>query len=962
MSRKLVRTAPIVVALVLAMLLPASGLLAQTTGGNLEGTRRRRTAAPLPGVTVTATNTGTGLTRTATTDDRRRLTGSRSLPVGDLQGDLQPRAASATSTIEQAVVNVGSTTRGRRGDAGGGGRGDDHRHRRGAAHRQPSPSIGTVVSQKELENLPLNGRQFANLAVLAPGTALAYNSDPTKPGQLTVALNGGIGRNVNFIDRRRRQHRRHHRRRAAELQPRRGAGVQDPDQPVQGRVRPLERRRAVGGHQDRHQRLRGQRLRLLPRRQPEREDRDREARGRRQAADYERDQYGASLGGPIVRDKAHFFATYEKTRARDTSYTVDTGGVVPRARRPVARRLPFEDELITAKVTVDVDGQAVPAGALRLSRRTADKYGASPLAAPDALGTVTNEYESILAGHTAQIGADSAQRVPLPVHQVRQPDQRRLGQPDALLPVAASHSGQNLNTPQTTHQTKYQYKDDFSLVDRPRRPIGTTSRSASTTSTSPTLGGDFSTGTRRPVHLLTNDRAGSPVADITSLRRLRRRRHAGRAVQRLRPGRLVRHRPADAQPRPALRLLGRASTSTSARTRSGRRSPPRRTLQRVLPARLPGRRGRRARERRRQLRAAPRLHLRHQGRRPAHPARRLRARFYDFPYTNATILFPSAAVQSNYGVIYNLDNPAGIRNPDGSFFQPGQPLPPERAAGGAGPRRTRSPRRPSRRRTRTRSRSATPGRSTTGSASTSRRSRIDYHDIPFRFRANGRLRLDGDPLERARFPQFGNFRIWYGGGRGSYDGVNLGVRVRRDKFELQGFYTYSEAEGNMLAGADEFRVTDADQPDYHGARTRRSAGLPRSPLRRLLRPLYTDAEHRVTLAGIYRAVRGASTCRASSATARRPYTVSTAECRRRTLDLNGDGFCHDLAPGVDSVNSERGEDFSQLDLGVSKEFRFGDSFGIEIIGEVFNVLDDENPAHLRPLRRAELLRRRPAPG
>ena len=56
-----------------------------------------------------------------------------------------------------------------------------------------------MVDQKQLENLPLNGRQFANLAVLAPGTTLAYNSDPTKPGQLTVALNGGIGRNVNYL-------------------------------------------------------------------------------------------------------------------------------------------------------------------------------------------------------------------------------------------------------------------------------------------------------------------------------------------------------------------------------------------------------------------------------------------------------------------------------------------------------------------------------------------------------------------------------------------------------------------------------------------------------------------------------------------------------------------------------------------------------------------------------------------
>jgi hypothetical protein len=64
---------------------------------------------------------------------------------------------------------------------------------------QSDPTIGAVISQSQLENLPLNGRQFANLAILAPGTSLAYNADPTKPGQLTVALNGGSGRNVNFV-------------------------------------------------------------------------------------------------------------------------------------------------------------------------------------------------------------------------------------------------------------------------------------------------------------------------------------------------------------------------------------------------------------------------------------------------------------------------------------------------------------------------------------------------------------------------------------------------------------------------------------------------------------------------------------------------------------------------------------------------------------------------------------------
>jgi len=64
---------------------------------------------------------------------------------------------------------------------------------------ETTPAIGTVISQREMQNLPLNGRQFANLGSLAPGTTLSVNADPTKPGQLTIALNGGSGRNVNFL-------------------------------------------------------------------------------------------------------------------------------------------------------------------------------------------------------------------------------------------------------------------------------------------------------------------------------------------------------------------------------------------------------------------------------------------------------------------------------------------------------------------------------------------------------------------------------------------------------------------------------------------------------------------------------------------------------------------------------------------------------------------------------------------
>ena len=48
--------------------------------------------------------------------------------------------------------------------------------------------------------------------------------------------------------------------------------------------------------------------------------------------------------------------------------------------------------------------------------------------------------------------------------------------------------------------------------------------------------------------------------------------------------------------------------------------------------------------------------------------------YYDFGYTNANILFPGLSAQGDSGVVFTVTNSAGIKNPDGSFFQVGQPI------------------------------------------------------------------------------------------------------------------------------------------------------------------------------------------------------------------------------------------------------------------------------------------------
>ena len=923
------------IALTLVLLLLSTVAFAQTSSGSLGGHTNDESGAALPGTTVTASNSATGFSRSvvSATDGSYRFA---SLPLGTYNVTAE-LSGFATVTTRNVEINVATE------------RTVNFALKQAAVKEQitvtaeaplieTTPAIGTTISQREMENLPLNGRQFANLGSLAPGTSLSVNSDPTKPGQLTIALNGGSGRNVNFLV----------------------DGGDNTDDTIGGALQnynieavqefkiqtqqyKAEYGRTTGGvltvvTKTGTNDFEGSGYEFYRNRSLNEETKTEKDAGAGKSP-YKRDQYGFSLGGPIVKDHAHFFMTAERLNRR-TNYVVDTGGIFPNLDGSVVPT-PFKDDLFTAKVSGDLNAKQFLQVRYGYQKNT-DIYGASPVATPSSLGTLTNKYNSTLVSHTWQLGSDKLNEAVFQTTHFNNAILAVSSDPFIFYPSGVS-VGQNINTPQTTLQTKHQFKDDFSWSTTLWGKHQDFKFGANYID-EPTLGGDFSTGLAGQ-YTLKEDRQGSPVVDIAIF--------GGFAGYNTPIKQYNYYAQDDIAINPKLTVnVGLRYDLWTGYDLDQTNNPIWKTLstqttynEYFLKDFQGGKGGKLDND---TNNWSPRLGFTYDLHGDSkHVVRGGLGRYYDFPYTNATILFPAVAIQSTYGQFYAFHDDNGIKNANGTFFQPGQPLPPNQLGSPdvPPPNEVASPT------------LATPysdqislgyswqvnpwlGLNIDGS-------HIKYRDLPFRFRGN-----PFDPATgKRRFPQFGSFRIWYGNGFADYNGVNFGGHARLgDKFELQGFYTWSHITGNILAGADEFRITAADyQPDMRGVRDQ--SVNPYDPLCGACEgPLNTDARHRITLSALYKApfaINLSGILRYRSAT---PYTVlagADISCGPTGPSTCRDGYAFDLPAGVSHVNSERGASFSQVDVRVSKDFKFASHYGVELIGEIFNLFNATNESGFR---------------
>src|SRR6266498_4121267 len=654
----------------LLLLVAAAPAFAQGTTGSIEGRISDEQGLALPGDTVFARNTATGFARSVVTDATGiyRFPG---LPIGtyEVKADL---AGFATVTRKDAVVNVSQNT------------GLDFRMTVATKSEEisvlaeaplidtKSSGVGEVVATAQIENLPLNGRQFGNLAALVPGVSLGFHSDPTKTTQYAPQVNGGNGRNINYlID-----------------------GGDNNDDSVGGLVQsfPLDsigefnfetqRFRAdtgranggtikvvtKGGTND----FRGSAFDLF---------RDKSLNGKshteeinnRPKGEYRKHQYGASLGGPIIKDKTHFFASFERIQ-QDTTQAVSTKGLFP--DKDGAFAVPYRENMAVGKLTHQLSADHYLS--LRYGfNNNSQPYGASPSSPPENWGLSKNTFHSANANLNSVLGGGKLNEFTFQFSYFLNTISENSTLPTETFPNGVT-VGQSVNTPQTTEQHKFQFRDDFTFSKgRHEFKVGASFINE------PVLDITFSTGQSPNFTHLTDSRtsaisnisfngsiggSGGSVAKIPNKQYALYLQDGWRVTDKLTLDLGVRY---DYVTGFAFdqsgNLIYREVTAAAQRgvfASSG------------LPCPCVGFEdfGKSPQEDKNNI--APRGGFTYDVKGDGNFVLRGGAgRYYDFAYTNANILFAVVGAQSSFGTVYQVNNTAGIRNADGSLYQVGQPLP-----------------------------------------------------------------------------------------------------------------------------------------------------------------------------------------------------------------------------------------------------------------------------------------------
>ena len=333
--------------LLLVCLLALSSHAQQSATSTLSGIITDPNGALIPGAQVTATQKATGIQRETTTNDEG-LYVLTNLPPGEY--DVKVAVTGFATKISQSavVLQVGqtvtldtnleislkeSTTVDLVGEI--------------PLIDTLASKVDSVVSAREIASLPLNGRNFLELALLVPGNSPAPNFDPTKTNTVLISSAGQLGRGGNVtVD-----------------------GMDNNDDVVGGPLQNISQEAVQefqiatnrfsaelgrsgssvinivtkAGTNEHHGSasafFRDRRFQGLPATFD---------RGTGQKPPFDRQQYAFAMGGPIKRDKAWYFGALEY-RNQDGAVLVGSRDTVRRTITRTFAPAPLNDFLLTLR-------------------------------------------------------------------------------------------------------------------------------------------------------------------------------------------------------------------------------------------------------------------------------------------------------------------------------------------------------------------------------------------------------------------------------------------------------------------------------------------------------------------------------------------------------------------------------------------------------------------------------------
>lgn len=200
-KNRFVPTASVGLTLLLSPLFLARPLVAQvvsTNGGSIQGTISDSSGAAIPGASIVISSPETGLKRTVKADSAGYYSvgpltpGNYQVTIVEsgfqsLKVDTVIRVGTATSGSFK--LNIGQSSETLEVNAGA------------IQVNTEQPGVSDVLTAQQINSLPINGRNFLDVAQIEPGVVLQAGGsfDPTKAGYSALSVGGVSGRTTRIL-------------------------------------------------------------------------------------------------------------------------------------------------------------------------------------------------------------------------------------------------------------------------------------------------------------------------------------------------------------------------------------------------------------------------------------------------------------------------------------------------------------------------------------------------------------------------------------------------------------------------------------------------------------------------------------------------------------------------------------------------------------------------------------------